>query len=235
MKPEISPSPKASKTWDRGLLWSSPRTGLIHHSAIIKTLGLDNNRIRHKTSNHKSFSKIPNRSHWSIIESSANSKNFTISFARHRSVPMVGSCWIGQGVDEATGHRPKLKGHGWFLKEFSIDWVKGKITGKSHISRENPWFPVDFPLSQPIEIPISRYSRYMRKWSEKTWDLLKMTSNNTWKPNKWIGFTNALKEKNTSANPRSIYLYIYSYIYIYIFIYIYIYSYIYIYIDRVQF
>ena len=33
----------------------------------------------------------------------------------------------------------------------SIDWCKGKITGNSHISWENPWFPEDFPLSQPIE------------------------------------------------------------------------------------
>ena len=27
----------------------------------------------------------------------------------------------------------------------SIDWFKGTITGKSHISWENLWFPVDFP------------------------------------------------------------------------------------------
>ena len=33
----------------------------------------------------------------------------------------------------------------------SIDWFKGKITGKSHISWENLWFPVDFPLSQSID------------------------------------------------------------------------------------
>ena len=33
----------------------------------------------------------------------------------------------------------------------SLDWFKGKITGKSHISLENRWFPVDFPLSQPID------------------------------------------------------------------------------------
>ena len=33
----------------------------------------------------------------------------------------------------------------------SIDWFKGKITGKSHISWENLWFPVVFPLSQPID------------------------------------------------------------------------------------
>ena len=34
----------------------------------------------------------------------------------------------------------------------SIDWFKAKITGKSHTSWENLWFPVDFPLSEPIEI-----------------------------------------------------------------------------------
>ena len=34
----------------------------------------------------------------------------------------------------------------------SIDWFKGKITGKTHISWEYLWFPVDFPLSQPIEV-----------------------------------------------------------------------------------
>ena len=31
----------------------------------------------------------------------------------------------------------------------SIDWFKGKITGKSHISWKNLWFRVDFSLSQP--------------------------------------------------------------------------------------
>ena len=33
----------------------------------------------------------------------------------------------------------------------SIDWFKAKSTGKSHISWENLWFPVDLPLSQPID------------------------------------------------------------------------------------
>ena len=36
-------------------------------------------------------------------------------------------------------------------KIISIDWFKGKLTGKSHDSWENLWFPVDFPLSQPID------------------------------------------------------------------------------------
>ena len=38
----------------------------------------------------------------------------------------------------------------------SIDWFKGKNTGKFHISWENLWFPVDFPLSQPID-----YTQYI--------------------------------------------------------------------------
>ena len=33
----------------------------------------------------------------------------------------------------------------------SMDWFKGKFTGKPHISWENLWFPVDFPLNQSIE------------------------------------------------------------------------------------
>ena len=36
---------------------------------------------------------------------------------------------------------------------YSIDWFKGKVTGNSHISWENPWFPVDFLMkSQPINL-----------------------------------------------------------------------------------
>ena len=31
--------------------------------------------------------------------------------------------------------------------QVSIDWFKGKITGTSHISWENLWFPVDFPFN----------------------------------------------------------------------------------------
>ena len=38
----------------------------------------------------------------------------------------------------------------WY--QLSIDWFKRKNTGKSYITWENRWFPVDFPLSQPIEI-----------------------------------------------------------------------------------
>ena len=47
----------------------------------------------------------------------------------------------GQGKEEAT-----ITGDGELIG------LREKITGKSHISRENLWFPVDFPLSQPIEM-----------------------------------------------------------------------------------
>ena len=36
----------------------------------------------------------------------------------------------------------------------STDWFKGKFTGKPHISWENQWFPVDFPINQSIEAHI---------------------------------------------------------------------------------
>ena len=39
----------------------------------------------------------------------------------------------------------------------SIDWLKGNITGQSHISWENLWFPVDFPLSQPIDQRVTEH------------------------------------------------------------------------------
>ena len=37
----------------------------------------------------------------------------------------------------------------------SMDWFKGKFTGTPHISWENPWFPVKFPLNQSIETCLS--------------------------------------------------------------------------------
>ena len=40
----------------------------------------------------------------------------------------------------------------WMEHVYSIDWFQGKNAGKSHISLENPWFPVDFPLNQPIDV-----------------------------------------------------------------------------------
>ena len=39
--------------------------------------------------------------------------------------------------------------------KLNLNWlVEGKNTGKSHMSWENLWFPVDFPLNQPIEMRI---------------------------------------------------------------------------------
>jgi hypothetical protein len=38
------------------------------------------------------------------------------------------------------------------IYKYSMDWSKGKFTGKPHIYWENLWFPVDFPLNQSIEI-----------------------------------------------------------------------------------
>ena len=39
-----------------------------------------------------------------------------------------------------------------------MDWFKGKVAGKSHISWENLRFPVDFPLNQSIEITTNNNS-----------------------------------------------------------------------------
>ena len=41
----------------------------------------------------------------------------------------------------------------WELWPFiiSMDWFKGKFTGKPHISWGNPWFPVNFPSKQSID------------------------------------------------------------------------------------
>ena len=36
-----------------------------------------------------------------------------------------------------------------------MDWFKGNFTGKPHISWENIWFPVDFPLTQSIDDMLS--------------------------------------------------------------------------------
>ena len=42
----------------------------------------------------------------------------------------------------------------------TMDWFKGKFTGKPHISWENLWFPVDFPLNQSIEWNIMEHPGY---------------------------------------------------------------------------
>ena len=43
----------------------------------------------------------------------------------------------------------------------SMDWFKGKFTGKPHIEWENLWFPVDFPLNQSIEFKSQNQSKDM--------------------------------------------------------------------------
>ena len=40
------------------------------------------------------------------------------------------------------------------LLRLSMDWFKRNFIGKSHISWENRWFSVDFPMSQSIDIGI---------------------------------------------------------------------------------
>ena len=61
----------------------------------------------------------------------------------------------------------------------SMDWFKGKFTGKPYIYWQNPWFPADFPLNQSIEQRFSHcfsnnavhwYTRQMAiVWSGKWW------------------------------------------------------------------
>ena len=48
----------------------------------------------------------------------------------------------------------------------SIGWFNGKITGISHISWENLWFPVDFPLSQPIDTNDPKVMRDLWIWED---------------------------------------------------------------------
>ena len=51
-------------------------------------------------------------------------------------------------VDETTGEDDSAQVSSLFE---SIDWLKGKFTGKPHISSENRWVPVDFPFNQSFE------------------------------------------------------------------------------------
>ena len=39
----------------------------------------------------------------------------------------------------------------------TMDWFMGKCTGKPHIWWEKPWFPVDFPLNQSIDITMETH------------------------------------------------------------------------------
>ena len=55
-----------------------------------------------------------------------------------------------QAVETPPGELTVCQQENYQQKMGSIDWL-GKITGKSRISWDNLWFPVDFPLSQPID------------------------------------------------------------------------------------
>ena len=48
----------------------------------------------------------------------------------------------------------------WYMKVISMDWFKGKFTGKPHIYWENLWFPVDFLLNQSIDF----WDDLLKKW-----------------------------------------------------------------------
>ena len=39
---------------------------------------------------------------------------------------------------------------------YQLIGLREKNTGKSHLLWENLWFPVDFPLSQPIDLGTAR-------------------------------------------------------------------------------
>ena len=49
--------------------------------------------------------------------------------------------------------------------EKSVGWFKGKITGHSHISWENLWFPVQiFPYVNPLEKQHPRATLFRLAW-----------------------------------------------------------------------
>ena len=43
------------------------------------------------------------------------------------------------------------------LSQLSMDWFKGKFTGKPHIQWENLWFPVKIPLNQSNQIMVTTF------------------------------------------------------------------------------
>ena len=75
---------------------------------------------------------------------------------------------------EEAGQCPILA-ETWYLVHLadSMDWFKGNVTGKPYISRENLWFPVDFPFNQSIDWLI--FLRVLgRNWSisDADWSIL---------------------------------------------------------------
>ena len=97
-------------------------------------------------------------------------------------------CRCGLGMALATAawvwHRcPSchwLIGIGW-CPPHSIDWFNAEITGKSDISWENRWFPVIFPLNQPID------TQY-KFWWFGTWTLFSHSYIGNNQPNWFILF-----------------------------------------------
>ena len=47
----------------------------------------------------------------------------------------------------------------------SMDWIKGKFTGKPHIQWENLWFPVNFPLIQSIGVTVIFANKRGKKYA----------------------------------------------------------------------
>ena len=90
------------------------------------------------------LSSIPLRRHDILFDSYlvAGFEHFSIHW---ESSSQLTNSYFSEGYSRYTYH---------FIPptRYSIGWFKGKITGNSHIFWGNPWFPVDFPLSQPIEI-----------------------------------------------------------------------------------
>ena len=100
----------------------------------------------------------------------------------------------------------------------SIDWFKGNPKEKSHISRENQWFPVDFPLSQPIDSGICSF-----------FSLPSGANNLGLKKSDGYSQSQDGCHLDPLVDIQSIYIYVYIYIYIYRFIYICAYYYAWIY------
>ena len=73
--------------------------------------------------------------------------NFVCAYSVHILLYVAGWCWLFSFLRASEcsrvvfvariSARPGLQ---------SIDWFKGRSTGKSHFSWENLWFPVDFPF-----------------------------------------------------------------------------------------
>ena len=85
----------------------------------------------------------------------------------------------------------------WQNVRFSMDWIRGKFTGKSHIEWENLWFPVDFPLNQSIEIHV----RFGCPWMccENSLGLNGSQQEELWQESRrWLGWVIAMSNRWTS-------------------------------------